>query len=330
MDFTDKLDPELAAALQTFPAEGINWQDLPATRSAFEQQLEAMRRDFPDSPHVVKEDRIVPGRAGSPDVPVRIYRPIGSGDSLPCLVWAHGGGYVLGSIARTDLGMQRIVEVVGCTVVSVEYRLAPEHPFPAPLEDCYAALTWTVDHAAGLGIDARRVAVGGASAGGGLAAGLALLARDRGEVPIAFQFLVYPMLDDRNVVFSNRAVTDPRVWNLTSNRNGWRAYLAAEPGGDAISPYAAAARGTDLRNLPPAYVSVGTQDLFVDEDIAYAQRLIAADVPVELHVYPGAFHGAEVLVPAAALSQRMLVDQDQALKRVLHPPSAPRRAMLSA
>jgi acetyl esterase/lipase len=213
--------------------------------------------------------------------------------------------------------MQRLVVAVGCAVVSVEYRLAPEHPFPAPLEDCYAALTWTTAQAATLGIDPHRVAVGGASAGGGLAAGLALLARDRREVAIAFQFLIYPMLDDRTVTPSSRAVTDPRVWNLAANRNGWRAYLGTEPGGAEVSPYAAPARGEDLRNLPPAYISVGTHDLFFAEDVAFTQQLTAADVPVELHAYPGAFHGAEVLVPSAALSRRMIADQEDALRRAL-------------
>lgn len=178
-------------------------------------------------------------------------------------------------------------------------------------------------NATALGIDPRRIAVGGASAGGGLAAGLALLARDRGGPAIAFQFLIYPMLDDRTVAAAARAVTDPRVWNLAANRNGWRAYLGDEPGGADVSPYAAAARATDLRNLPPAYLSVGTRDLFVDEDIAYAQRLLAAEVAVELHVYPGAFHGAEVLVPTAALSRRMVTDQDEALKRALQPAPVP-------
>jgi acetyl esterase/lipase len=323
MDFIDTLDPELGAALRTFPAENINWRDLPATRDAFERQLAALRRNAPDSPHVVKEDRQVPGPPRAPDVPIRIYRPVDRGGPLPCLVWAHGGGYVLGNIARTDLAMQRIALAVDCAVVSIEYRLAPEHPFPAPLDDCSAALAWVGANATALDIDPRRIAVGGASAGGGLAAGLALLARDRGGPAIAFQFLIYPMLDDRTVNAAARAVTDPRVWNLTSNRNGWRAYLGGEPGGVDVSPYAAAARAIDLRDLPPAYLSVGTRDLFVDEDIAYAGRLIAAGVAAELHVYPGAFHGAEVLVPMAALSRRLVADQDEALKRALHPAPAP-------
>lgn len=319
MGFIDELDPELAAALQTFPPEDINWQDLPATRRTFEQRLAVARSAIPDSPHVIMEDRIVPGPAESPDVAVRVSRPVGNRDILPCLVWAHGGGYVVGSVGRTDLRMQRIVEMAECVVVSVAYRLAPEHPFPAPLEDCYAALAWTASNARSLGIDPGRIAVGGASAGGGLAAGLALLARDRGEIPVAFQFLIYPMLDDRTVNPSIRSVTDPRVWNVASNRNGWRAYLGTEPGGEDVSPYAAPARATHLLDLPPAYISVGTGDHFADEDIAYAQRLIGAGVRVELHVYPGAFHGAETLVPTAALSQRMLADQDGALKRALHP-----------
>jgi acetyl esterase/lipase len=323
MEFIASLDPELAAALRTFPADEIDWQDLPATRAAFDRRLAAARASLPDSPRVAKEDRRIPGPPGGPAVTVRIYRPRDAATALPCLVWAHGGGFVLGNIARTDLAMQRIVEAAGCAVVSVEYRLAPEHPFPAPLDDCYAALAWAGANATALGIDPGRIAVGGASAGGGLAAGLALLARDRGGPAVAFQFLIYPMLDDRTVGGGARTVTDPRVWNLAANRNGWRAYLGDEPGGAGVSPYAAAARETDLRGLPPAYLSVGTRDLFVDEDIAYAQRLVAAGVPAELHVYPGAFHGAEVLVPTATLSRRMVADQDEALKRALHPVPAP-------
>ena len=206
--------------------------------------------------------------------------------------------------SRTDLAMQRLVVAVGCAVVSVEYRFAPEHPFPAPLEDCYAALTWAIAQAAALGIDPRRVAVGGASAGGGLAAGWRCWRATAAKSPSPSSSS-FPMLDDRTVVPRPRGQRSP---GLESGGEPQR--LARLPrrraGGVRASPYAAAARGKDLRHLPPAYISVGTRDLFVDEDIAFAQRLIAADVPVELHVYPGAFHGAEVLVPAAALSRRMI------------------------
>jgi acetyl esterase/lipase len=330
MDFVERLDPELAAVLQTLPAEGLsNWQDLPGTRAGFDQMLATLTADLHDSPNVSTEDRTVPGPVGAPKVVVRIYRPVGASGSLPCLFWIHGGGMVLGNIEMDEFNMQHVVEAVGCIAVSVEYRLAPEHPFPAPVEDCYAALKWTHAHADELGADRGRIAVGGASAGGGLAAGLVLLARDRGEVPVAFQWLIYPMLDDRNSTPSSHAISDPRVWNRESNLFGWRAYLGVEPASEGVSPYAAPARATDLSNLPPTYIPVGSQDLFLDEDADYALRLARAGVPVELQVYPGAFHGSELFAPAAALSQRMVTDRDRALKRALHPEVAHPAAVLA-
>jgi acetyl esterase/lipase len=217
---------------------------------------------------------------------VRHYRPAGAHGVLPCLYWIHGGGHVLGQIEQDDLAMDHIVDTVGCAVVSVEWRRPPEHPFPAPMDDCYAGLAWTHRHAAELGVDPARIAVGGASSGGGSAAGLALLARDRGELPVGFQLLIYPMLDDRNVTPASRALTDPRVWNRASNLIGWAAYLA-----------------------------VGDLDLFIDEDIEYAQRLQQADVPTELHVYPGGTHAFDSYAPASALARRFAADRDEALRR---------------
>jgi acetyl esterase/lipase len=320
MDVAARVDPELVAALQAIPAGGtLDWQDLPATRASRHELLLQTMVGVPDLPQVTKEDHSIPGAAGDPDVLVRIYRPIDASGSLPALLWIHGGGYVLGSVAMNDFAIQHLIKEVGCVAVSVEYRLAPEHPFPAPLEDCYAALKWLYAHAAALGVDPTRIAIGGASAGGGLAAGLVLLARDRGEVPVVFQLLIYPMIDDRNSTPSSHAITDSRIWNRASNHKGWRAFLGQEPGGDDVSPYAAAARATDLTGLPPAYIPVGTLDLFLDENIAYAQRLLQAGVPVELHIYPGAFHGSENMAPAAALSQRMVAERYDALKRVLFP-----------
>ncbi len=323
MDLTQIYDPELMAGLQTFPTEFmLNWDDIPAARTFIEQMLAQLAASIPNSPRVAKEDRLVPGPEGSPEVPIRVYRPVGGPNTLPGLLWIHGGGYVLGNIQQDDLLMQSLVEAVGCLIVSVEYRLAPEHPFPAPIEDCYAALKWMAHNTAELGVDPSRIAVGGASAGGGLAAGLVLLARDRGEVAVAFQLLIYPMIDDRDATASSEAFADAPIWNRQANRNGWRAYLGDAAGGANVSPYAAASRATDLSKLPPTYIAVGSAEVFLDEDVEYALRLTRVGIPVELHVYPGAFHGADALVPTAAISQRYAADWYQALKRALSPVSS--------
>ena len=323
MDLTQAYDAELVAGLQALPIEALKiWDDLPTARKFGEQMLATMMAGIPDSPHVVKEDRVVPGPQGAPEVPIRVYRPVEGPSTLPGLFWIHGGGYVLGSIQQDDLMMQHIVEAVGCMVVSVEYRLAPEHPFPAPLEDCYAALKWMTHHAMELGVDPTRIAVGGESAGGGLAAGLVLLTRDRGEVAVAFQLLIYPMIDDRDATASSEAFADAPIWSRQDNRNGWRAYVGDAAGGANVSPYAAAARATDLSKLPPTYIAVGSHEVFLDEDVEYALRLARADIPVELHVYPRAFHGWDALAPTAAISQRFAADRDQALKRALYPLSS--------
>jgi len=190
------------------------------------------------------------------------------------------------------------------------------------VEDCYAALTWMATHAAELGVDPVRIAVGGASAGGGLAAGLTLLARDRGEVPVAFQLLIYPMIDDKNATRSSEAFADAPMWGQQDNQKGWRAYLGDAAGGPNVSPYAAASRATDLTNLPPTYIAVGSHEVFLDEAVEYALRLAQAEIPVELHVYPRAFHGWDAIAPTAAISQRFATDRDQALKRALYPESS--------
>lgn len=222
---------------------------------------------------------------------------------------------MLGQIEQDDPLLEHIVDAVGCAAVSVEWRRPPEHPFPAPMNDCYAGLHWTHKNAAELRIDPQRIAVGGASSGGGSAAGLALLARDRGELPICFQLLVYPMLDDRNVTPASLEVSDPTVWNRASNLIGWRSYVGDAVGSEAVSPYAAPTRATDLTGLPPAYLPVGDVDLFLDEDIEYAQRLLQAGVPTELHVYPGGIHGFDLLAPASGLAGRFRAERDEALRR---------------
>jgi len=257
----------------------------------------------PDRDDVEKEDRKVPGPAGAPDVRVRIYRPVAPADgSRPGVFEIHGGGFVTGSIEMMEPWCQVVAATVGAVVVSVEYRLAPEHPFPAGVEDCYAALCWTSANAAELGIDAARIAVAGQSAGGGLAAATALLARDRGGPPLRLQVLEIPELDDRLETASMRAFEDTPLWNRPNAVWSWRHYLGRDHAGE-VSPYAAPARAVDLSGLPPAYVSTMEFDPLRDEGILYALRLMQAGVSVELHSYPGTFHGS-ALVPGADASRR--------------------------
>ena len=319
MTMTDRLDPELAAPLETFlhlTGGGLNLHDIPATRRTMEEMAEAQMAKAPPITGITTVDRQVPGPDG--EVFVRVYQPTERPDTLPALLWIHGGGYVLGSVERDDLLASHLAKVAQCVVVSVEYRLAPEHPFPAPVEDCYAALKWLATHTGELGVEPSRIAIGGASAGGGLAAGLALLTRDRAEVELAFQLLIYPMIDDRNVTPASDTLPDTFVWTRENNLMGWRAYLGREPGGADVSPYAAAARASDLAGLPPAYIPVGDLDLFLDENIEYAQRLLAAGVPTELHVYPGGYHGFNGFDPGAEIAQRFNNERDEALRRILH------------
>lgn len=318
LDLTQRMDAGLIEAYQEVPAEGlIDWDDLPAAREFLAAMFREMTADIPDSENLTKEDRRVPGPEGAPEVPVRVYRPIGATAALPGMLWIHGGGYVVGSVEQDDLAAQRVCEAVGCIVVSVGYRLAPESPFPAPLEDCYAALKWISDNAPELGVDAARIGITGPSAGGGLTAGLALLARDRGEVPVAFQAPIYPMIDDSNDTPSSHAAASSRIWSRRYNENGWRAYVGDAAGTGDVSPYAAPTRADDLSGLPPTYIAVGTLDVFLDEDIDYARRLIEAGVPTELHVYPGLFHGSDMFVPDADTSVRFLADRDAAFERAL-------------
>src|SRR4051794_33200317 len=291
-------------------------EDLVVARARMAALAAAIERP-PAPAGLTTEDRYAPGPAGAPDVLVRLYRPAGLPTPAAALYWVHGGGMIMGSIAMNDDLCAAVADRLKILVASVEYRLAPEYPFPAPVEDCYAGLRWFAGAAGELGVDPSRVAIGGASAGGGLAAGLGLLARDRGEVDVAFQLLVYPMLDDRNITPSSHTIVDPKVWNRTANTVGWNAYLAGRAGADDISPYAAPARATDLAGLPPTYINVGDLDLFVDEDIAYAQALMRAGVPCELHVYPGAFHGSNNFVSRAVLSRRWTADERAALSRGL-------------
>ncbi|HLI08762.1 MAG TPA: alpha/beta hydrolase [Ktedonobacteraceae bacterium] len=309
------VDPELVAMLDTFPTLTLTTEALPLIRASFAEMMTNMSVNLPAFPDISVSERYVPGAEGAPDVRVLVYLPTNVAKPLPALLWIHGGGYVIGSAEGEDLGVKGIVSAVGCAAVSVDYRLAPETPHPGPVEDCYAALQWLYTHAEELGVDAARIAIGGASAGGGLTAALALLTRDRGEVPLIFQLLIFPMLDDRTVTVTEpHPYTGEFIWTPEANRFGWSALLGQEPGGPDVSPYAAAARAEHLEGLPPTFISVGALDLFLEEDLEYARRLMRAGVPTELHVYPGAFHGFN-MVADAKVSQMAVRDQMDALRR---------------
>ncbi|WP_395244052.1 alpha/beta hydrolase [Agromyces sp. MMS24-K17] len=297
--------------------------------------IRAMRRagarmQPPPAPDDVRiEEVTVPGPAGAPDVRVRLYRPVAapiattSADDAtapapaPALLWIHGGGFVQGSPIQDEASSIGFVRALGITVAAPTYRLSPDVVAPAALEDAYAALTWLFRNAGDLGIDAERIAVGGASAGAGLAAGLVLLAHDRGEVRPAFQLLVYPMLDDRTVVRDDHDTTGVRIWSPALNRYGWTSYLGCEPGGADVSPYAAPARRDELAGLPPAWIGVGTLDLFHDEDVRHAERLNAAGVPTELVLVDGAFHGFDAIFRTRPVSRAFYEEQVSALRRAL-------------
>jgi acetyl esterase/lipase len=260
----------------------------------------------------------VPGPEGAPDVGVLVYRPEGASGPLPCIYHIHGGGYVAGTAAMMTVPLGQLIATLGgCVAVSVDYRLAPENPFPASIEDCYAGLAWTFAHAEELGIDPARIGVMGESAGGGLAAALALLARDRGEYKLAFQHLTYPMLDDRTCTAAEpHPFAGEYLWTAPNNLFGWASLLGEAPGGPGVSPYASPARAESLAGLPPTYIATGALDLFVEEDLEYARRLLRDGVPVELHVFPGAIHGFD-MAPNVAVSETARRSRLEALRRQL-------------
>ncbi|MEV6263403.1 alpha/beta hydrolase [Streptomyces sp. NPDC051784] len=314
------LDPELHAAVGAPPP--VDLRDIPAARSAEAERLAAA--PSPDCAGVRVRLVEVP-RPQGPALALRVYTPVDHREAaaaLPAVYDIHGGGFVLGSVAATHARSVGLCAKLRAVVVAVEYRLAPEHAYPLPLEDCYAGLVWTASHGGEYGIDPTRIALHGQSAGGGLAAALALLARDRGGPQPCFQYLGSPALDDRMSTASMRAFVDTPAWNRANARISWSSYLGeGVPGSEQVSPYAAPARATDLRGLPSAYVAAAQFDPLRDEAIAYALALQAAGVAVELHLFPGAFHGS-VGVTSAEVSRREQAEEIQVLRRALHGPGA--------
>jgi acetyl esterase/lipase len=309
---TYAFDPEIAAVVPLLP--DLPGDDPLAIRSGLSEMVAAF--PAPDTTGVQIEDREIPGRDGDPAVLIRIYRP--EQRSAPAGVYnVHGGGFIAGDIETEHAFNVVLARELGIVVVSVEYRLAPETPFPGGLEDVYAGLVWMAANAEELGVDPARIAIQGTSAGGGLCAALALLARDRGGPQIAFQFLSVPELDDRLITPSMTDFTDTPLWSRPRAILSWDCYLGpGRAGADDVSIYAAPARATDLAGLPPAYVSVMHFDPLRDEGVAYALAMLAAGVSVELHLFPGTFHGS-MLIQGAAISKREEAEKIAVLRQAL-------------
>ncbi|MGY8737426.1 MAG: alpha/beta hydrolase [bacterium] len=298
-------DPEFESAARFLPRGIARSWNLPLLR-----MLGALTGRGPDPENVEIEDT----GAG----PIRVHRPTSSGDeSLPAVLWLHGGGFLMGSPKQDDALCRQIADELGAIVAAPMYRLSPKHAFPAALDDAYAALGWLAKLD---GVDASRIAVAGASAGSGLAAQLALHARDRGEIQLAAQILVYPMLDDRTALRTDLDESGFRLWDNRSNRVGWSAYLGHEAGAAETSPIAAPARNENLEGLPPTWIGVGGLDLFCDEDVAYGERLRAAGVPCETIVIDGVFHGFDGIVPDSAATKRLRESMFAEMRKLLAAP----------
>ena len=305
-------DPEVYAVASQFPA--VNVADAKGTRALFAAMLKAAAPPGGPKvdPRVAQAERKIPGPAGAPEIPVRIYTPKGSAGARPAFVNFHGGAFILGDLETEHPRCLKLSAEGGAVAIGVDYRLAPEHPFPAGPEDCYAAVKWVADNAASLGVDPNKIVVGGGSAGGALTAAVAQMARDRGGPALALQMLFYPVIDDHCDTESMRAGRDAYVWNTKHSLDMWNHYIGTDR--SKVSPYAAPARAADLSGLAPAYVITCEHDPLRDEGLLYAMRLMQAGVPVELHNYPGTVHGFDLLTPSA-VAARAFDDCVAAFKR---------------
>jgi acetyl esterase/lipase len=295
MGFERKYDPVIEMVAGMFPR--LDVADAVGTRAALAVMLEgaaAQGVERPFDPNIDEIERTIPGPDGA--VPIRIYMPKDRSEAGPGFVNFHGGGFILGDLESEHARCLAMTAQGGAVSVGVDYRLAPEHPFPAGAEDCYAALQWVAANAAELKIDPAKIAIGGGSAGGNLAAAVALMARDRGGPAVAFQLLIYPVIDDRCETPSMQNGAGLYIWDKQNSIDMWNQYIGRDRSN--VSPYAAPARATDLSGLPPAYVMTAEHDPLRDEGILYALRLMQAGVQVELHSYPGTVHGFDFLAPS--------------------------------
>lgn len=308
------VDPEIVPFLESFTPFDLRTETLPQLRESQQALLPGVQEVAARYPLIDYSEEWVPGAPGDPQVRVLVFCPRALDEPAPGVLWIHGGGFVLGS-AETDL--ERCFQLAAqlqAVVVSVDYRLAPEAQGTQLAEDCYAALLWLWREHQQLGVDANRIAVVGMSAGGGLAAATALMARDRGQVPVCLQALVYPMLDDRTAAAAApHPYTGEFLWTHQNNHFGWTSILGHQPGCAEAPPYVVPARASDLSELAPAFIAVGALDLFLQENLSYAQRLIHAGIPTELHVYPGGYHAFDA-VPEARISRQLLGDLHHALE----------------
>ena len=314
MSTIELVDPELRDSLA--PQIPLGAETLARRRADANALAAAAPR--PDLPDVATGEIHVQSAFGAAPIRVLTYRPVNPKGPLPVIVHVHGGGFVMGSPEMKDGENRQFASDLQCAIYSVDYRLAPEAPHPAPLEDIYSVFVWLHAHAAELGLDPARIGIKGESGGGGFAAGVALYARDREGPKFAFQHLIYPMIDDRSAIRKDlHPCVGEFVWTQEANLFGWRSLLGQEPGSDDVSPYAAAARAADVSGLPPTYLSVGGLDLFLEENMAYADRLNRAGVPVEFHLYPRAYHGF-YRVTNARVTKQAEHDTREALRRFLH------------
>lgn len=307
-----KVHPELRNALKKSPS--IHHSG----KNRWLIQLLISLLPAPKAPEGISIKNIKIGsRDGSTKLRLRIYQPVKPANATPVLIWMHGGGYIIGKPEMEDGVCTQFVRELGISIVSVDYRLAPKHPFPAGLDDCYSALIWAKQNSEPFGFDANRTAVGGTSAGSGLAAALAQLAFDRKEVSPVFQLLTYPMLDDRTALRNDIDDSRSPTWSQKSNRFGWKSYLGKEYGANELPAYSAPARRENLAGLPPAWIGVGTLDIFYEEDAMYAQRLKKAGIECELNIVAGAFHGFDVFDQQLSIVQEFRKSQIDALRKHL-------------